>query len=366
MTANRCNTISRRDILRLGGTAVAGGLAGPALGSCSMAPAAGPASGGGTFTIYWSSNHVYDPYVRIVDQFQTDHGVTVNWQKFRWDDLQTKLPADFASGTVPDLVEQPSGTALIPLAKSGDALSLDPYVAQDGAAMGFPDDWQQSTVESWSHDGRFQAGSASPHAAQPVNPLTARPSTRACRLGCPSWWQRVSEQPVRAGASLFDLSPVVAATTQWLVRAYPGTGRALGVALAEAQAHQAVTVACRLRYPTDADAALLILLGPGGADQLDSVVGAAGDTADAWRSWVDEVAASWAACLLGDQALATAAVDALAAAGLADADYRRLTAPDERSRAAAALLRHPDLLAPVADLHRDDLLCRLAAAREAA
>ncbi|HYH30490.1 MAG TPA: hypothetical protein VD903_08900 [Pseudonocardia sp.] len=169
-----------------------------------------------------------------------------------------------------------------------------------------------------------------------------------------------------------DLSPVVAATTRWLVLAYPATGRAFGAALAEAQARQAVDVACRLRYPTDVDGALLILVGPGGADRLDRAVGAVGavaapgDPADAWRSWVDEVAASWAACLLGTPALATAAVAALAAAGAADGDYRRLAAPDERSRAAAALLRHPDLLAPVADLHRDDLLLRLEAAREAA
>jgi multiple sugar transport system substrate-binding protein len=145
--------ISRRNILRLGGAFAATGLAGPLLGSCSMAPADAPEPDDKTFTMYWSSNHVYDPYVRIVEQFEKDHGVTVNWQKFRWDDLQTKLLADFTSGNVPDLVEQSSGASLIPLAKSGDALSLDPYIAEDGAAMGFPDDWQQSSVESWSHDG---------------------------------------------------------------------------------------------------------------------------------------------------------------------------------------------------------------------
>ncbi|WP_431909237.1 hypothetical protein [Amycolatopsis thermoflava] len=46
------------------------------------------------------------------------------------------------------------------------------------------------------------------------------------------------------------------------------------------------------------------------------------------------------------------------AAGLAP-DFRRLTDPDVRDRQAAVLLRHPDLLSPVADLHRNDLLNRL-------
>ncbi|WP_181796103.1 hypothetical protein [Streptomyces sp. WELS2] len=41
------------------------------------------------------------------------------------------------------------------------------------------------------------------------------------------------------------------------------------------------------------------------------------------------------------------------------AEYRRLLAPDGRDRRAAALLRHPDLLAPVAALHHDQLLDRL-------
>ena len=41
------------------------------------------------------------------------------------------------------------------------------------------------------------------------------------------------------------------------------------------------------------------------------------------------------------------------------AEFRRLVAPDDSDRNAAALLRHPDLLAPVAGLHQDQLLDRL-------
>jgi hypothetical protein len=75
---------------------------------------------------------------------------------------------------------------------------------------------------------------------------------------------------------------------------------------------------------------------------------------------VDEVVASWAACLLGSPELAADAV-----AGLAEevpGVYRRLVSPDGSDRRAAALLRHPDLLAPVAELHAEQLRTRLRAA----
>lgn len=160
-----------------------------------------------------------------------------------------------------------------------------------------------------------------------------------------------------------DLSPLITATTQWLVRSYPVTGGALDAALAQAQAAQAAAVAAWLRYPTVADAALVGLVGPGGSARLDWLTGAETTTFDeaeyAWRSWVDEVVASWAACLLTEPRLASAAVTAVAGceylAGLSF-DFRRLTEPDDRDRRAAALLRHPDLLAPVADLHRAALI----------
>ena len=57
-----------------------------------------------------------------------------------------------------------------------------------------------------------------------------------------------------------DLSPVIAATAQWLLRAYPACAGTLNAALAEAQARQAATVAAWLRYPTSVDAALLTLV----------------------------------------------------------------------------------------------------------
>ncbi|WP_371667611.1 hypothetical protein OG985_08205 [Streptomyces sp. NBC_00289] len=166
---------------------------------------------------------------------------------------------------------------------------------------------------------------------------------------------------------LSDLSPLIAATAQWLTRAYPSGGGALASALCEVQARQAVTVAARLRYPTPTDAALVAIAGSGGSARLDWITGADGAGADdadeyAWRTWVDEVVASWAACLLADPDLARLAVTAVADGGHpADVPtaFRRLVAPDETDRRASALLRHPDLVGPVADLHHARLLDRL-------
>lgn len=215
---------------------------------------------------------------------------------------------------------------------------------------------------------------------------------------------------------LQGLSPVIAASAHWLVCAYPAAG-GFDRALAERQARQAVTIAAWLRYPTVLDAELMNLVGPGGSARLDRIAGAdllparvpgrpdeateagqvdagqvdagevdtgqvdagevdageasAGGTAarsgdpapgDAWRTWVDEVVTSWAACLLSDQAIAVAAVVATARCEHARAmpyEFRRLVAPDQYDRRAAVLLRHPDLLAPIANLHRDALLERL-------
>ncbi|MFK0047645.1 hypothetical protein ACIQU4_26830 [Streptomyces sp. NPDC090741] len=155
-----------------------------------------------------------------------------------------------------------------------------------------------------------------------------------------------------------DLAPVIAAGSRWLLTAFPPSPGAFSQALAEAQARQAVTLAAALRYPTPLDAELLHLLGPGGSARLDWLTGADhGDDADAdWRTWVDETVVSWAACLL---AAPTLAVDAhpLVDRGQAGAgDVARLTRPGDHEHDAAPLLRHPDLLEPVAALHRALLL----------
>ncbi|GGK43982.1 hypothetical protein GCM10010124_41070 [Pilimelia terevasa] len=158
-----------------------------------------------------------------------------------------------------------------------------------------------------------------------------------------------------------ELAPVVSATARWLSHAFPSPWPgAFSSALVELQARQAVTVAAWLRYPTTIDAELLTIAGPGGADHLDWIFGVApGDDRDQWRTWVDEVAASWAGAILTDPLLAECAVACLGrrtgSRGLTSR-FRRLLAPDEQDRQAAVLLRHPDLVASIADLHADELL----------
>lgn len=162
------------------------------------------------------------------------------------------------------------------------------------------------------------------------------------------------------------LSPVIAAATRWLLTAFPAAAGALNQALAEAQARQAVTIAAALRYPTTLDVELLDVLGPGGTGRLDALTGAnqlsVEEAEQAWRTWVDETVVSWAANLLADPRLATTAEAALAATehGIRMAgDARRLTLPGPRDHDAAPLLRHPDLLRPIAGLHRTTLLLLL-------
>jgi hypothetical protein len=162
------------------------------------------------------------------------------------------------------------------------------------------------------------------------------------------------------------LVPVIAACASWLERAYARRDiSALLSAMAEVQTRQAVTVAAWLRYPTAMDAALLHLTGPGGADALDAQLALPARPADPWRSWVDGAVVSWAACLFADPVLAGRAVVAAGrtehARGLC-LDFRRLLDPEPDESRATSLLRHPDLIEPVARLHRADLHAALAVA----
>lgn len=157
-----------------------------------------------------------------------------------------------------------------------------------------------------------------------------------------------------------DLTPVIAASARWLLTAYPPPPGALSQALAGAQAGQASTLAASLRYPTSLDVHLLHLLAPSGAHHLDRLTGTHPDTDDtAWRTWVDETVVSWAACLLADTTLAGATAQRAHTTEhppTAPGGLQRLTHPNGRDTDAAVLLRHPDLLEPVAALHRTQLL----------
>ncbi|NJP98202.1 extracellular solute-binding protein [Nonomuraea sp. FMUSA5-5] len=139
---------SRRDLFRLAGAAAAV----PLLSSCAGAPAT-RATAPGTFTVYWNAGHDYQAYRTVIAEFEQANRVKVNLQKYQWPDLRTRLLADFAAGTVPDLVEEPGGWVQ-EFAVSGNARSLQDFVDRDGQAMGFPSDWQPVTVERNSYQGK--------------------------------------------------------------------------------------------------------------------------------------------------------------------------------------------------------------------
>ncbi len=160
------------------------------------------------------------------------------------------------------------------------------------------------------------------------------------------------------------LGHLIAATTEWLVRAFPAPGGAHSRALARQQARQAVTVAAWLRYPTRIDAALIELLGPSGSGWLDPLP-PAGDTIEPWRTWVDDVVAGWALALLRDRDLAVEAcvtVGRCEHTGGLPLAFHRLTHPDRYDLDAAPLLRHPDLAGALAERHRTELDAALASA----
>ena len=159
------------------------------------------------------------------------------------------------------------------------------------------------------------------------------------------------------------LENLIAATTQWLVTAFPALGGTHAQALVRQQARQAVTVAAWLQYPSRVDAELLAFTAPSGSWWLDAIP--VDVEAEPWRTWVDETVASWAAALLADRELAVRACAAVAHsehAGGLPLQFARLTHPDHLDAAAAALLRHPDLVGSLVQRHRAALDNVLAAA----
>ncbi|HEY6739987.1 MAG TPA: sugar ABC transporter substrate-binding protein, partial [Actinopolymorphaceae bacterium] len=147
-------SLTRRGVLGLAGAAALPLLAGCGAGAPKDETSAADTENGksgGTFTVYWNAGHVYETYNKVIADFEKAHGLEVQLQKFQWPDMRTRLLADFASGNVPDVVEEPGGWVQ-EFAVTGDARSLQEYVDKDGEAMGFPSDWQDNTIERNSYE----------------------------------------------------------------------------------------------------------------------------------------------------------------------------------------------------------------------
>jgi len=61
-----------------------------------------------SLTVYWNTNHLYDVYQKVFDDFAQEKGIEINIQNFAWPDMRTKLLTDFSGGTTPDLIEVPA------------------------------------------------------------------------------------------------------------------------------------------------------------------------------------------------------------------------------------------------------------------
>lgn len=133
---------TRRTLLRT--TAATAG----ALSLASLARSSRPADAqeGGTLRVYWNAGHMYDAYQAVVNGFKADHpGWDVSMEPFQWPDLRTKILADFAAGNPPDLTEEPGGWAQ-EFGVAGYLRPLDDYIAADGPTIGYPNDWQDVTI----------------------------------------------------------------------------------------------------------------------------------------------------------------------------------------------------------------------------
>lgn len=118
---------------------------GTLIAAATAALAAAPAQAE-TLTLYWNAGHAYDAYAEVIAGFEADNpGWTVSWEKFQWPDMRTKLVADFAAGNPPDLVAEPGGWVQ-EFGQQGLLTPLNDFIAADGEAMGYPEDWQDYAV----------------------------------------------------------------------------------------------------------------------------------------------------------------------------------------------------------------------------
>lgn len=61
-----------------------------------------------TFTLYWNTNHRYDVYQSVIDEFAAENNLEIDLQTYLWPDMRTKLLTDFSGGTVPDMIQVPA------------------------------------------------------------------------------------------------------------------------------------------------------------------------------------------------------------------------------------------------------------------
>lgn len=107
-----------------------------------------------TLTIYWNAGHAYETYAEVIKGFEADNpGWTVQWERYQWPEMRTKLVADFSVKNTPDLVAV-QGAWISEFGSQGLLTPLDTYLAADGKAIGYPEDWYDFSVERNMYDGK--------------------------------------------------------------------------------------------------------------------------------------------------------------------------------------------------------------------
>ena len=63
--------------------------------------------GAGDFVVYWNTNHNYDTYQRIINDFVAEKELDLDFQVYLWPDMRKKLLINFSAGEPVDLIEVP-------------------------------------------------------------------------------------------------------------------------------------------------------------------------------------------------------------------------------------------------------------------
>ncbi|WOC16834.1 ABC transporter substrate-binding protein [Pseudochrobactrum sp. MP213Fo] len=108
-----------------------------------------------TLTIYWNAGHAYDAYADVIKSFEDDNpGWKVQWERYQWPNLRTKLVADFSVKNTPDLVAA-QGPWISEFGREGLLKPLDEYIAKDGKTIGYPEDWYDFSVDRNKYDDHY-------------------------------------------------------------------------------------------------------------------------------------------------------------------------------------------------------------------
>lgn len=109
---------------------------------------------GKNLLVYLSAGHDYQPYKDVIARFEKKHHIKVTVQQYQWDELQNKITADFLSGDVPDITEEPGNFWATRFGSDGNIMPLDNFIKKD---KGFLHDFVTSGLKLRQAGGKTYA-----------------------------------------------------------------------------------------------------------------------------------------------------------------------------------------------------------------